>query len=442
MIDLLSLAVPFFLAAIAVEWVLDRRGNVGWMPWQDALGSLSAGALSTTTGLFTKLIGIAVYAWVLEHFALWRMPAEWFDLSASGVLAWLGVLLTWDFFYYWKHRLGHEVALLWAAHSVHHQSEEYNLTTALRQTSTDFIIGWIVYVPMFLLGVPLHVFATVAALDLIYQFWVHTRHIDKLGWADRVFVTPSNHRVHHAQNTPYLDKNYGGILIIWDRLFGTFAEERDDEPVVFGVRRPLSSFNVFEANWSVYRDLIADSRHASNWRDRFALWLRHPGWRPDDVAARYPRPYAPLEAFQKHSALVSEPSRRYLLTQFTVAILMTLVIGVLAPGASWQGLLAACVVLWLLLASVGIASDARPGAVAFELIRLAATVPLAAYAAAEIAPVSRGGVVVAAIVYALSSAAWVVRGDALASVPEASGQATSAELSDASGSQRESMSRS
>ncbi|MEO1119351.1 MAG: sterol desaturase family protein [Pseudomonadota bacterium] len=442
MVDLLSLAVPFFLAAIAVEWVLDRRRDVGWMPWQDALGSLSAGALSTTTGLFTKLIGIAVYAWVLEHVALWRMPAAWFDLSVTGVLASLGVLLIWDFFYYWKHRLGHEVALLWAAHSVHHQSEEYNLTTALRQTSTDFIIGWIVYVPMFLLGVPLHVFATVAALDLIYQFWVHTRHIDKLGWADRVFVTPSNHRVHHAQNTPYLDKNYGGILIIWDRLFGTFAEERDDEPVVFGVRRPLSSFNAFEANWSVYRDLIADSRRASSWRDRLALWLRHPGWRPDDVAARYPRPYAPLEEFEKHGAPVSRSGRRYLLTQFTVAIFMTLIIGVMAPGAGWQGLLAACIALWLLLASVGIASDAQPGAVAFELIRLAATVPLAAFAAADIAPASRDAVVIVAIVYALLSAAWVVRSGALAAVSVVPDQATSAELAASSGSQRESMSRS
>ncbi len=445
MIDLISLAVPFFLAAIVAEIIVDRRRGTGYFMWQDSLGSLSAGALSTTTGLFTKLIGIAVYAFVLEHFALFRMPAEWFDFSASGIAAWLGVLLLWDFFYYWKHRLGHEMAVLWAAHSVHHQSEEYNLTTALRQTSTDFLFGWIVYLPMFLLGVPLHVFATVAALDLIYQFWVHTRHIDKLGWADRVFVTPSNHRVHHAQNAPYLDKNYGGILIIWDRLFGTFAEERDDEPVVFGVRRPLSSFNAFEANWKVYRDLIADSRHATRWRDKLAIWWRHPGWRPDDVEARYPRTYTPLEDFQKYAVPVSVATRRYLFVQFAVAIFLNFVIGMAIDVAGWQALLAACAVLWLLLAIVGLASDGRRGAGALEMLRLVATVPLVDFAVAAIAPDWRTAIVAIAVAYAAVSAAYVMRRGVFAPAgPDVVAiQATSAEASPASSvSQRESMSRS
>jgi hypothetical protein len=299
---------------------------------------------------------------------------------------------------------------------------------------------------MFLLGVPLHVFATAAALDLIYQFWVHTRHIDKLGWADRVFVTPSNHRVHHAQNAPYLDKNYGGILIIWDRLFGTFAEERDDEPVVFGVRRPLSSFNAFEANLKVYRDLVADTRHATRWQDRLALWWRHPGWRPADVAARYPRSYAPLEDFRKYAVPVPAATRSYLLVQFAVAILMTVAIGMAVNLAGWQALLAACAVLWLLLAVIGLASDGRPGAGALELLRLVATVPLIDFAVVSIAPAWRASALAVVIAYVALSAVYAVRRGVFARVgPDGADapQATSAEASPVSSvSQRESMSRS
>ncbi len=151
--------------------------------------------------------------------------------------------VVYDFCYYWLHRLGHERNILWAAHSVHHQSEEYNLSTALRQTSTGFLLSWIFYLPLAVLGVPLAVFITVAALNLLYQFWVHTRHIPKLGWYEGFFVTPSNHRAHHAQNPLYMDRNYGGVFILWDRLFGTFQQEDDAEPPVFGVTRPLASWN-------------------------------------------------------------------------------------------------------------------------------------------------------------------------------------------------------
>ena len=151
-VDLIALAVPFFLLMIVLELVLDRIRGTGYFQLQDALGSLSAGAFNSTTGIFTKLVSIAIYAWVLEHAALFVMPHGWFGLSASGVLAWLVILILWDFMYYWKHRLGHEVSVFWAAHSVHHQSEEYNLTTALRQTSSDFLVGWVVYLPMFLVG--------------------------------------------------------------------------------------------------------------------------------------------------------------------------------------------------------------------------------------------------------------------------------------------------
>ena len=141
----------------------------------------------------------------LLSFAIFDIDLAWFDSSPTGLALWLSALLAWDFCYYWAHRFGHEMSVLWAAQAVHHQSADYNLSTALRQTSTGFLFTWIFYLPLFEIGLPLEVVATVNAVDLIYQFWVHTQHVGKLGRLDRILVTPSNHRVHHAQNEIYID---------------------------------------------------------------------------------------------------------------------------------------------------------------------------------------------------------------------------------------------
>ncbi|MEO1419842.1 MAG: sterol desaturase family protein [Pseudomonadota bacterium] len=369
--DLISLAVPFFLIAIVVETLYDKARGSGFVGFNDAIGSLAAGAFNSTTGIFTKVVSIVIYGFVLEHFAVWRMPDSWFAFTPSGILAWLSVLLFWDFMYYWKHRLGHEMSIFWAAHSVHHQSEEYNLTTALRQTSSDFIIGWAVYLPMFFLGVPLHVFATVSAVDLIYQFWVHTRHIDRLGWADYVFVTPSNHRVHHAQNPSYIDKNYGGILIIWDRLFGTF--EPESEPVVFGVRKPLHSFNPVNANLHVYRSLIADWQDAKGWRDKLRVWFGRTGWRPQDAEAARPLTLSPLSAFEKYRGRGVGAQSAYTAAQFAMAIGLTLSIGMVATSHGLAIAFVIAIQLWTLLSILGALADGARWAIAAEWSRLALT---------------------------------------------------------------------
>lgn len=234
-------AVPFFFLLIGIELLADRWRGVRTYRTADAINSLSAGVLSTTSGLLTKAVGLLTYTYAWQHLAL-------FELRADSPWVWLFAFVFYDFCYYWNHRLGHERNVLWAAHSVHHQSEEYNLSTALRQTSTGFLFGWIFYLPMAVAGVPPLVFLTVAALNLLYQFWVHTRHVPKLGWFEWFFISPSNHRVHHAQNAVYMDRNYGGVFILWDRLFGTFQEELDEEPVVFGVTTPLASWNPLWAN--------------------------------------------------------------------------------------------------------------------------------------------------------------------------------------------------
>ncbi len=280
---IITWATPFFFVLIAIELLVARaRGRRAYRS-NDAINSIGLGVLSQVAGVFLKLLTLGIYAWCAENLALFALPA-------ASVWVWLSGLLLYDFLYYWLHRMGHEVNILWAAHVVHHQSEEYNLSTALRQTSTGGLLGWVFYLPMAVLGYPLEVFVVVALIDLLYQFWVHTEQIGKLGWFDRVFCSPSNHRAHHATNDRYLDHNYGGILILWDRLFGTFVEEDDSDRPVYGTRAPLRSWNPLWANVEVYWATAVEARRASRWRDKLQIWFRRPGWRPADVARRYPKP--------------------------------------------------------------------------------------------------------------------------------------------------------
>ena len=275
--QVIVVATPVFLAAIVAEWAIGRARGRDTYRWPDALSSIGLGIVNQLVAAGTTLFGIGIYTAVFEHLAPWRLPA-------GHPVVWIVALLGYDFLYYWYHRFGHRVALGWAGHVVHHQSEDYNLSTALRQTGTGFLTTWVFYLPLALLGVPPLVFGVVALVDLLYQFWVHTQQVGKLGWFDRWFCSPSNHRVHHAVNERYLDKNYGGILIIWDRLFGTFAEEDEAEPCVYCTRAPLRSWNPVTANLQVYRELWALSRSATNWHDRLQPWLQPPGWRPAGVA--------------------------------------------------------------------------------------------------------------------------------------------------------------
>ena len=374
--DLIALAVPFFLLALLIELAVDRRRGTAYYRSNDAVNSLSAGTLSTTLGYFTKLLPVYIYGYAWQHFAIFDIDVAWFDASPRGIALWLFALLAWDFCYYWSHRCGHEISILWASHAMHHQSEDYNLSTALRQTSTGFLFNWIFYVPLFVIGLPLQVVATVNAIDLIYQFWVHTQHIGRLGWLDRVFVTPSNHRVHHAQNEIYIDKNYGGILILWDRLFGSFAEERDDVPVVYGVRKPLANWNPFWANLQVYGYLWFDAVHARRWRDKLGIWFRRTGWRPDDVAAKYPKTPSDLEHFSKFDPEIPAGVKRYITAQFVLAAIAVLWIGVLFAEQGARAVLLPCLALWAALYTLGLLNEGRRYARRLETLRLVVVMPL------------------------------------------------------------------
>jgi len=311
--QIIVLATPVFLLLIAVEfaWGYTRGRNTYRL--NDAINSISLGVLSQLGGLFAKLFTLGIYTAVYSAVALFPDTAFW--------STWYGALMAlvfYDFCYYWLHRAGHRSAVLWAAHVVHHQSQCYNLSTALRQTGSGPLLAWIFYLPMAIAGVPPLIFAIVGLVDLLYQFWVHTEQVNKLGWFDRVFCSPSNHRVHHAVNDNYLDKNYGGILILWDRLFGTFREE--DEPCVYGTRGPLNSWDPLWANVEVYWALLQDSWHARNWVDKLRVWFKPPGWRAPDVALNYPKPAFELSHVQVFDPVVSRTVSGFAAAQFALLL--------------------------------------------------------------------------------------------------------------------------
>ncbi len=311
--QIIVLATPLFFLLIGIEWLVGRRRGRDTYRLNDALNSIGLGVLSQLAGVFSAAATLGLYTLVFRHASPWQLPAD-------AAWVWVTGLLLYDFCYYWHHRLGHTVALLWGAHVVHHQSEDYNLSTALRQTSSGWIAGWLFYLPMALLGFPPLVFGVVALIDLLYQYWVHTQQIGKLGWFDRWFCAPSNHRVHHAVNDRYLDKNFGGILIVWDRLFGSYAEEDDAVPCLYGTRGPLRSWNPVWANLQQYAEMARDTRHASNWGDRLRIWFKHPGWRPADVAAKWPKPAFDIRKVERYDPPMSRGAQLAAVAAFGVLL--------------------------------------------------------------------------------------------------------------------------
>ena len=316
--QIIVLATPLFLALIALEFWWSRKRAAGnpahrFFGLSDSINSISLGMLSQLSGALSKLLVLGIYTAVFKAAGSNHLQGLW-----SGVTGFLLALVFYDFCYYWLHRAGHEVAVLWAAHVVHHQSQHYNLSTALRQTSSGAWLGWIFYLPMALAGVPPTLFALAGLVDLLYQFWVHTEQIGKLGWFDRIFCSPSNHRVHHAVNAPYIDRNYGGILVVWDRLFGSFQEEL--ETCVYGTRSPLHSWDPLWANAEVYWALLLASVHARRWTDKLRVWFKPPGWQSAAMAQAHPQKPFTLDSVTRFDPPLTRLQQGFAMLQFALAL--------------------------------------------------------------------------------------------------------------------------
>jgi sterol desaturase/sphingolipid hydroxylase (fatty acid hydroxylase superfamily) len=245
------------------------------------ISSLSSGVTNTTKdGLKFGIILIS-YSWLVNHFTLYKLEPVWVAVAVAFIVQ--------DFTGYWLHRLNHRVNVFWNRHIIHHSSEEFNLSCALRQSISETIhFGAILMIPAAVLGVPAAIFAVLGPIHLFMQFWYHTRLIDKMGWLEKIIVTPSHHRVHHGINPEYLDKNYSAIFIIWDKLFGTFQPELVEVKPVYGILRPANTWNPIIINYKHLWQLIQDAFHAEKLWDKIRIWFMPTGWRPEDVAEKFP----------------------------------------------------------------------------------------------------------------------------------------------------------
>ncbi len=358
-------AIPVFLLMIVLELGYGLLKGNNTYRVNDSINSLSMGLLSTVTKFVFLNIGALVFAQISREYAVWS-----FDINSLG--HWLLAILLYDFLYYWFHRISHERQFFWGSHVVHHQSEDYNLSTALRQTSTSFATTWVFYIPCFFLGMPISMFVSIASAHLIYQFWVHTQHIPKLGIFEWFMVSPSNHRVHHAQNADYIDKNYGGLLIIWDRLFGTFKAEEENQQAIYGIRVPLRSWNPIWGNLHIFAGMLRDIWHTQRWSDKFRVLWSKTGWHPEDMVERFPEKKSDLQQFEKYN-----PQRSSLVNG--AIILQYLLLAALHFWSAGQSTLLSSALMWAvvlaqvaILLVIGAVLDGKAYAGSLEYARLLA----------------------------------------------------------------------
>ena len=405
--DYVPYAVPFFLLAILIEltYGIIKKNNTYRL--NDAISSLFMGSLRSANKLIIISFGGYIFYLIETHNGLWRM-------DASSPFVWMFAFVVYDFFYYWFHRISHERQIFWASHVAHHQSEDYNLSTALRQTGTGAFITWVFFIPVFLIGVPSYVFISVASINLIYQFWVHSEHIPKLGWYERFFVTASNHRVHHAQNEIYIDKNYGGVFIIWDRMFGTYKEEEYCEAPIYGIRGSINTFNPVWANLHIYMKMVKDIWYAQNWKEKFFVPFARTGWQPSTLSIQADKDEFNPTTFKKYNPDVPTKIKFYAFLQFFTLSLVGLVLlesGKLNYGQLWIAISMMAFTMY----STSLWLDGKEG-YAIEIVRLILCLALGIYVYLEM---SLTAVAISLMIYSILNILalpWINRPQAM---PEA-----------------------
>jgi sterol desaturase/sphingolipid hydroxylase (fatty acid hydroxylase superfamily) len=273
---ILVYAMPIFLVLIIIEKLYGYYKGEDTAPIMDSVSSISSGMVNSLKDVLGLSITLLSYEWMSNHLALFQQ-----EVSIASVLI---AFIVIDFYGYWSHRLSHQINFLWNKHAIHHSSEEFNLSCALRQSISSFVnLFTFLLLPAAIVGVPAKVIAITLPIHLFLQFWYHTKHIKKMGVLEKIIVTPSHHRVHHAINPEYMDKNHGQIFIFWDKLFGTFQEELDDVPAVFGITRPAQTWNPFRINFQHLWLLISDAWRAENWKDKLTIWFQPTGDRKSVV---------------------------------------------------------------------------------------------------------------------------------------------------------------
>ncbi len=359
----IALAVPFFFLLIGVElWWNHRHGDSRYR-LHDSLGSLSSGIGQQAIDVVFKVLTLAAYVYIFAH-------ARIMTWSMKSVGAWILISVLIDFLYYAFHRASHRINFLWAMHGVHHQSEEYNLSTALRQSWLDPFCEWTFYIPLAVLGFPPAMYAGALSLNRIYQFWIHTRAIKRLNRpVEAILNTPSHHRVHHGIDPRYIDKNYAGIFIIWDRLLGTFESE-GPEPT-YGTVKPLQSFDGAWANFAEWARIWSLARGAQTWKERVWAWFAPPEWRPVALGGSVTVPEVDHATYRKFDHPVARGLSVYVLVQFVLMVLLQTALLWWASRVSTAVLVGGAATVVATIVAWGGLVQARRGAVEIEWLRLA-----------------------------------------------------------------------
>jgi sterol desaturase/sphingolipid hydroxylase (fatty acid hydroxylase superfamily) len=307
------LSIPIFFILIGVEIVVERLTHRKLYRLPDSIANLSCGITSQLSGIFFRVLAVGVYEVIFSNFALVRLERNW--------IYWTALFFLVDLGYYWAHRMSHEINLFWGGHVVHHQSEEYNLSVALRQSSFQVVWTFFYYLPLAVAGFNTTDFLLISALNTLYQFWIHTETINKMGWLEYVLNTPSHHRVHHGRDPKYIDKNHAGTLIIWDRMFGTFQPE--EERPTYGITKPINSWNGVWANFSHYVIMASELKQIPKWADKVRYLFNKPGWMPADLGGYRPAPVVSKATYHKYDTPAPVLLGYYVLFQYTVCLAAT-----------------------------------------------------------------------------------------------------------------------
>jgi sterol desaturase/sphingolipid hydroxylase (fatty acid hydroxylase superfamily) len=368
--QLIVASIPLFFILIGIEILVARILERRVYRFADSFADLGCGMIEQLLGVLVKT---ALFGGYLTLYAKARL----LDLSQESWAVFVTCFVAVDFLYYWFHRMSHEIGALWAAHSVHHQSEEYNLSVALRQGAFQSFFSWAFYLPLAIVGFAPATFLTCSALNTLYQFWIHTRLIGQLGPIEWILNTPSHHRVHHGRNPRYIDRNHAGVFIIWDRMFGTFVPETD-EPV-YGVVKPLMSTNPLWANFASWADLWSVAVRSSRWSDRLRPLLAPPGWRSPELGG----PVRPPEVSRGLGEPAFRPVPRGLAAYVFLHFAVLLVVAASALArVSALGTTAFVGVAFLVILSLVVLSallEEKPGARALEFGRVLLLVALGGF---------------------------------------------------------------
>lgn len=309
-VDYIALSIPVFFLLIGIELVYDFYNKLKYYRFNDSISNLSQGIGSQLTGLLMKTALFFGYKYIFEHWRIFELP--------NNIWVWIILFIAVDFCYYWFHRMSHQINALWAAHIVHHQSEEYNLTVALRQSWFQSWFSWVFYLPLAFFGFEPLMFLTLSSFNTLYQFWIHTRGIKNMGFLEHILNTPSHHRVHHGSNPKYIDKNHAGTLIIWDKLFGTFQKE--EEEVYYGITSPLASWNPVWANVHYWVELLNTAKKADNIADKIKVFVKPPGWFPASLGGFKHAPEIDVLNYKKYDSNYNSKIVPYVLFQFIIAL--------------------------------------------------------------------------------------------------------------------------